>query len=62
MNFEALENQSNFRSPNPSATLSASGWQAFKDWLKQGILSPKDIHVTLDNFPYYLRSLLVLEI
>ncbi|XP_066356489.1 uncharacterized protein [Miscanthus floridulus] len=52
----ALENQSNFGSPNPSATLSASGWQAFKDGLKQGILSPKDIHVTLDNFPYYLSD------
>ncbi|OQU79278.1 hypothetical protein SORBI_3008G123200 [Sorghum bicolor] len=47
---------SNFRSPNPSATLCPSGWQAFKDELKQGILSPKDIHVTLDNFPYYLSD------
>nr|CAB3466113.1 unnamed protein product [Digitaria exilis] len=31
-----------------------SGWQAFKDGLKQEILSPEDIKVTLDNFPYYV--------
>lgn len=53
MNFEALENQSD---PNPSATSSLSAWQAFKDGLKQGIVSPEDIDVTLDNFPYYLSE------
>ncbi|RCV18908.1 hypothetical protein SETIT_3G340700v2 [Setaria italica] len=42
--------------PNPSATSSLSAWQAFKDGLKQGIVSPEDIDVTLDNFPYYLSE------
>ncbi|XP_062203389.1 uncharacterized protein LOC133905581 [Phragmites australis] len=50
----ALENQSDCL--NPSATLSPSGCQTFKDGLKQGILNPNDIEVTLDNFPYYLSE------
>ncbi|CAN6356414.1 unnamed protein product [Urochloa humidicola] len=49
----APENQSD---PNPSATLSLSTWQAFKDGVEQGIISPEDIDVTLDNFPYYLSE------
>jgi len=42
----ALENQSDRSSP--SASLPLSGWQE--------ILSPKDIEVTFDNFPYYLSE------
>jgi hypothetical protein len=58
--LKALENQSGSISIlNPSATLSLSGCQTFRDVLKQGILSPKDIEVTFDNFPYYLRYSLV---
>ncbi|XP_062204060.1 uncharacterized protein LOC133906239 isoform X2 [Phragmites australis] len=53
----ALENQSDCtRFLNPSANLPTSGCQSFKDGLKQGILSPDDIEVTLDNFPYYLSE------
>lgn len=29
--------------------------QVFKDGLKQGILSACDIHVSFENFPYYIR-------
>ncbi|KAG2629829.1 uncharacterized protein LOC120699717 isoform X3 [Panicum virgatum] len=52
----APENQSDFRCPNPPVTLPPSGWQTFKDGLKQGILNPKDIDVNLDHFPYYLSE------
>ncbi|XP_066358331.1 uncharacterized protein [Miscanthus floridulus] len=52
----ALENQSDCIRSSPSASLPPSGWQAFKDGLKQEILSPKDIEVTFDNFPYYLSE------
>ncbi|GJM95487.1 hypothetical protein PR202_ga12227 [Eleusine coracana subsp. coracana] len=53
----AHENQSDcIRLINPSANLSLSGCQTFRDVLKQGILSPNDIEVTLDNFPYYLSE------
>lgn len=52
----ALENQSGFRCPNPSVILPPSRWQTFKDGLRQGILKPKDIDVTFDNFPYYLSE------
>ncbi|CAD6269904.1 unnamed protein product [Miscanthus lutarioriparius] len=52
----ALENQSDCIRSSPSASLPPSGWQAFKDGLKQEILSPKDIDVTFDNFPYYLSE------
>ncbi|KAK3139958.1 hypothetical protein QOZ80_5AG0393260 [Eleusine coracana subsp. coracana] len=53
----ALENQSDcIRLINPSANLPLSGCQTFRDVLKQGILSPNDIEVTLDNFPYYLSE------
>uniref|UniRef100_A0A0A9DV88 Uncharacterized protein n=1 Tax=Arundo donax TaxID=35708 RepID=A0A0A9DV88_ARUDO len=56
----ALENQSDcIRFLNPSATSSPSGWQTFKDGLKQGIFSPNDINVNLDNFPYYLSFSMV---
>ncbi|PAN43645.1 hypothetical protein PAHAL_8G252500 [Panicum hallii] len=30
--------------------------QAFKDGMKQGIISPSDIDVTFENFPYYLSE------
>ncbi|KAJ1265716.1 hypothetical protein BS78_08G097300 [Paspalum vaginatum] len=53
----ALENQSDFRCPNASATLPLSRWQTFKDGLRQGIRNPKDIDVTLDSFPYYLSEI-----
>ncbi|KAK8462563.1 hypothetical protein SEVIR_1G226700v4 [Setaria viridis] len=33
-----------------------SVWQAFKDGLKQGILNPDDIEVTLDSSPYYVSG------
>jgi hypothetical protein len=56
VNSEAPENQSDFRCPNPPVTLPPSGWQTFKDGLKHGILNPNDLDVTLDHFPYYLRS------
>lgn len=35
--------------------LPASRCQAFKDGLRQGILSPSDLQFSFDNFPYYLR-------
>ncbi|WVZ90636.1 hypothetical protein U9M48_036921 [Paspalum notatum var. saurae] len=53
----ALENQSDFRCPNASVTLPLNRWQTFKDVLRQGIRNPKDIDVTLDNFPYYLSEI-----
>ncbi|KAL6622385.1 hypothetical protein ACP70R_032264 [Stipagrostis hirtigluma subsp. patula] len=46
----ALENQST--SPSTSGR-----WQTFQDGLKRGILSPDDIEVTFDNFPYYLSEI-----
>ncbi|TVU49895.1 hypothetical protein EJB05_01235, partial [Eragrostis curvula] len=53
----ALENQNDcIGFLTPSATLSPSGCQNFKDVLKQGIVCPNDIEVTLDNFPYYLSE------
>ncbi|WOK94703.1 hypothetical protein Cni_G03408 [Canna indica] len=30
--------------------------QAFKDGLKHGIIDPSDIHVSFENFPYYLSE------
>ncbi|KAM0951129.1 putative transcription factor interactor and regulator FHA-SMAD family [Dioscorea sansibarensis] len=36
--------------------LPASRCQAFKDGLRQGILSPSDLQVSFDNFPYYLSE------
>lgn len=33
----------------------ASRRQAFKDALRQGLLHPKNIEVSFENFPYYLR-------
>lgn len=54
--FEALEDQRDcIRDLNPSDTVPPHGCQTFKHELKQGILSPNDIEVTLENFPYYLR-------
>ncbi|XP_040384586.1 uncharacterized protein LOC102715982 isoform X3 [Oryza brachyantha] len=44
------------RDLNSSASLPPSRCQAFKDGMKQGIISPKDIVVTFENFPYYLSE------
>ncbi|KAG8090449.1 hypothetical protein GUJ93_ZPchr0011g28675 [Zizania palustris] len=53
----ALEDQRDLiRYLNSSASLPPSRCQAFKDGLKQGIISPDDIDVTFENFPYYLSE------
>ncbi|CAO2145006.1 unnamed protein product [Urochloa humidicola] len=39
-----------------SASVPPSRCQAFKDAMKQGIISPSDIDVTFENFPYYLSE------
>ncbi|CAN6381998.1 unnamed protein product [Urochloa humidicola] len=39
-----------------SASVPPSRCQAFKDGMKQGIISPSDIDVTFENFPYYLSE------
>ncbi|XP_040384585.1 uncharacterized protein LOC102715982 isoform X2 [Oryza brachyantha] len=53
----ALEDQRDLiRDLNSSASLPPSRCQAFKDGMKQGIISPKDIVVTFENFPYYLSE------
>jgi hypothetical protein len=54
--FKALEDQRDLiRDLNTSGSLPPSRCQAFKDGMKQGIISPCDIEVTFENFPYYLR-------
>lgn len=54
--FKALEDQRDLiRDLNASASVPPSRCQAFKDAMKQGIISPSDIEVTFDKFPYYLR-------
>ncbi|KAM3292786.1 hypothetical protein ACQJBY_036450 [Aegilops geniculata] len=53
----ALEDQRDLiRDLNTSASLPPSRCQAFKDAMKQGIISPSDIEVTFENFPYYLSE------
>ncbi|KAF0896218.1 hypothetical protein E2562_019701 [Oryza meyeriana var. granulata] len=53
----ALEDQRDLiRDLNSSANLPPSRCQAFKDGMKQGIISPNDIDVTFENFPYYLSE------
>ncbi|CAM0874130.1 unnamed protein product [Alopecurus aequalis] len=53
----ALEDQRDLiRDLNTSASLPPSRCQAFKDGMKQGIISPSDIEVTFENFPYYLSE------
>ncbi|KAL6846913.1 hypothetical protein ACP4OV_022766 [Aristida adscensionis] len=53
----APENQGDrIRILSPSAASLPSGCQTFEDGLRHGILSPDDIEVTLDNFPYYLSD------
>uniref|UniRef100_A0A0E0F8D4 AAA+ ATPase domain-containing protein n=1 Tax=Oryza meridionalis TaxID=40149 RepID=A0A0E0F8D4_9ORYZ len=53
----ALEDQRDLiRDLNSSASLPPSRCQAFKDGMKQGIISPNDIDVTFENFPYYLSD------
>ncbi|KAF0896219.1 hypothetical protein E2562_019701 [Oryza meyeriana var. granulata] len=55
--FKALEDQRDLiRDLNSSANLPPSRCQAFKDGMKQGIISPNDIDVTFENFPYYLSE------
>ncbi|VAH92084.1 unnamed protein product [Triticum turgidum subsp. durum] len=55
--FKALEDQRDLiRDLNTSASLPPSRCQAFKDAMKQGIISPSDIEVTFENFPYYLSE------
>ncbi|KAJ1276678.1 hypothetical protein BS78_05G233000 [Paspalum vaginatum] len=44
------------RDLNASTSVPPSRCQAFKDGMKQGIISPSDIDVTLENFPYYLSE------
>jgi hypothetical protein len=54
--FKALEDQRDLiRDLNASASVPPSRCQAFKDAMKQAIISPSDIDVTFENFPYYLR-------
>ncbi|MCL7034628.1 hypothetical protein MKW94_030101 [Papaver nudicaule] len=53
--FKSLDEQRGLRDPD-STKLSATRSQAFKDSLQQGILSPSDIEVSFDNFPYYLSE------
>lgn len=54
--FKALEDQRDLiRDLSASASVPPSRCQAFKDGMKQGIISPSDIEVTFENFPYYLR-------
>ncbi|KAL6907838.1 hypothetical protein ACP4OV_002008 [Aristida adscensionis] len=56
--FKALEDQRDLiKDPNASTSVPPSRCQAFKDGLKQAIISPSDIEVTFDSFPYYLRCL-----
>ncbi|XP_047091259.1 uncharacterized protein LOC124703095 isoform X2 [Lolium rigidum] len=53
----ALEDQRDLITDlNTSASLPPSRCQAFKDGMKQGIISPSDIEVTFENFPYYLSE------
>lgn len=52
--FKALEDQRDIIR-DLSASVPPSRCQAFKDGMKQGIISPSDIDVTFENFPYYLR-------
>uniref|UniRef100_A0A0D9XV04 AAA+ ATPase domain-containing protein n=1 Tax=Leersia perrieri TaxID=77586 RepID=A0A0D9XV04_9ORYZ len=53
----ALEDQRDLiRDLSSSASLPTSRCQAFKDGMKQGIISPNDIDVTFENFPYYLSE------
>ncbi|KAL5204490.1 hypothetical protein ABZP36_009361 [Zizania latifolia] len=55
--FKALEDQRDLiRDLNSSAGLPPSRCQAFKDGMKQGIITPNDIDVTFENFPYYLSD------
>lgn len=39
----------------PPTALTSTRRQAFKDSLQEGIISPNDIEVSFDSFPYYLR-------
>ncbi|OEL14540.1 ATPase family AAA domain-containing protein 1-A [Dichanthelium oligosanthes] len=55
--FKALEDQRDtIRDIGTSASVPPSRCQAFKDGMKQGIISPSDIDVTFENFPYYLSE------
>ncbi|KAL6653731.1 hypothetical protein ACP70R_008655 [Stipagrostis hirtigluma subsp. patula] len=55
--FKALEDQRDLiRDLNASTSVPPSRCQAFKDGLKQGIISPSDIEVSFENFPYYLSE------
>ncbi|KAF8672924.1 hypothetical protein HU200_049137 [Digitaria exilis] len=53
--FKALEDQRDIIR-DLSASVPPSRCQAFKDGMKQGIISPSDIDVTFENFPYYLSE------
>jgi hypothetical protein len=52
--FKALEDQRDIIR-DLTTSVPPSRCQAFKDGMKQGIISPSDIDVTFENFPYYLR-------
>ncbi|KAG2559127.1 hypothetical protein PVAP13_8NG317500 [Panicum virgatum] len=53
--FKALEDQRDIIR-DLTTSVPPSRCQAFKDGLKQGIISPSDIDVTFENFPYYLSE------
>ncbi|KAG2563981.1 hypothetical protein PVAP13_8KG377800 [Panicum virgatum] len=53
--FKALEDQRDIIR-DLTTSVPPSRCQAFKDGMKQGIISPSDIDVTFENFPYYLSE------
>lgn len=54
---EVKEVPKEYDSSSPSV---ASRRQAHKEFLRAGVLNPQDIDVSFENFPYYLRSAVVL--
>ncbi|CAM0874128.1 unnamed protein product [Alopecurus aequalis] len=54
--LDEIDQRDLIRDLNTSASLPPSRCQAFKDGMKQGIISPSDIEVTFENFPYYLSE------
>ncbi|VAH92082.1 unnamed protein product [Triticum turgidum subsp. durum] len=54
--LDEIDQRDLIRDLNTSASLPPSRCQAFKDAMKQGIISPSDIEVTFENFPYYLSE------
>ncbi|VAI03962.1 unnamed protein product [Triticum turgidum subsp. durum] len=54
--LDEIDQRDLIRDLNTSASLPPSRCQAFKDAMKQGVISPSDIEVTFENFPYYLSE------